>query len=75
VTDAGLKELARLPTPREVALEDTRVSGAGLKALAGHKSLQTVGLAPRQSNDEALRVLRENRMLHLLSGARTKAGE
>jgi hypothetical protein len=75
MTDAGLTELARLPTLRENALENTRVTGAGLKAVAGHKSVQTVGLAPRQVNHETLRVLREHRMLHLLSADRTNAVE
>ena len=44
VTDAGLKELAKLNSLQSLDLSDTQVTDAGLKELAGLKSLQTLYL-------------------------------
>ncbi|MFO0964014.1 MAG: hypothetical protein U0793_00310 [Gemmataceae bacterium] len=75
VTDDGLKILAKIPTLRDLYLDKARITSAGLLAFAGHKSLRLINLTPQQVNDETLRFLGVNRMLHLLSAARTSAGE
>jgi hypothetical protein len=57
VTDAGLKELARLKSLKELSLFKTHVTDAGLKELAGLMSLQFLDLRKTKVTDAGLREL------------------
>jgi hypothetical protein len=52
----------------------TKVTGAGLKELAGFKNLTTINLTPFDVDDEVLAALREVDLLHALVMARGDRG-
>jgi hypothetical protein len=54
VTDAGLKELAKLTNLRALNLQKTEVTDAGLRALAGLKNLQSLDLFGTAVTDDGV---------------------
>jgi hypothetical protein len=75
VTDAGLKQVAKLSSLATLELQGTKVTDRGLKELAGLKNLTTLGLSESQLSDTTLRALREIGLLHVLSEASAPKGE
>jgi Leucine-rich repeat (LRR) protein len=59
VTDAGLKELARLKQLQWLHLYQTKVTDAGLKELAALKNLHTLDLRDTKVTDAGLKELRK----------------
>jgi Leucine-rich repeat (LRR) protein len=72
VTDAGLKELARLKSLQTLFLSETNVTDTGMKELAGLKSLQTLILDGTKVTDAGLKELAGLKSLQGLNLTGTK---
>jgi hypothetical protein len=59
VTDAGLKEVARLKNLQELSLYATRVTDMGLKELAGLTNLRALDLSKAKVTGAGLKELRK----------------
>ena len=72
VTDAGLKQLAGLPSLQSLHLGSTKVGDAGLKELAALNSLQALDIRKTLVTDAGLKELARLKGLQLLILAGTK---
>src|SRR5262249_48678874 len=75
VTDAGLKQLAKLKNLTKLDLRDTKVTPEGLKRLAPLKKLTLLRLSEGQMSDANLQVLREIGLLLTVSQATVKGDD
>ena len=73
--NADLAPLQELKSLRTLDVRGTMVTGSGLKVLEGLKNIQLVRLNEEQTNDKAIKTLRDIGMLHALSGAADKEGK
>jgi len=77
ITDAGLKELAKLQQLERLSLRDTQITDAGLKEMAKFKQLERVYLGSPNITDAGLKEvakLKQLEWLHLSSTQITKTG-
>ena len=72
VTDAGLKQVARLKRVTSITLAGTEVSDAGLKELAGLRRLRSLDLTGTPVTDAGLTELKAVKNLHRLIVTDTK---